>query len=51
MWKLDKGHDDGSLITSLGLRELFIGHDVGHPGFTNVFEPELSKNSSLVFVR
>lgn len=35
--------DRGALITSLGLHDLFvlyvaaIGHDVGHPGFTNTF--------------
>jgi len=42
-WIPDKEFDSGPLITSLGLRDLFviyiaaIGHDVGHPGFTNVF--------------
>ena len=43
MWKPKKQFDSGSLISSLGLRQLFIlyiaaiGHDVGHPGFSNVF--------------
>lgn len=43
MWKHKKQFDSGSLISSLGLRQLFIlyiaaiGHDVGHPGFSNVF--------------
>ena len=43
MWKPKKQFDSGSLISTLGLRQLFIlyiaaiGHDVGHPGFSNVF--------------
>jgi hypothetical protein len=43
MWKPKKQFDSGSLISSLGLRQLFmlyiaaIGHDVGHPGFSNGF--------------
>lgn len=43
MWKSDKIFDSGRLMTSLGLHDLFviyiaaIGHDVGHPGFSNVF--------------
>jgi hypothetical protein len=43
MWKSKKQFDSGSLISTLGLRQLFIlyiaaiGHDVGHPGFSNVF--------------
>ena len=51
-WKLDKEFDSGPLVTTLGLQELFvvyliaIGHDVGHPGFTNVFMA--STSSSLM---
>lgn len=43
MWRVKRKFDSGPLITSLGLRDLFvlyvaaIGHDVGHPGFSNVF--------------
>jgi hypothetical protein len=41
-WK-PKSFNSGSLVSSLGLREMFmlyvaaIGHDVGHPGFSNRF--------------
>ena len=42
-WKLKKRFDKEGIISCLGLREIFIlymaaiGHDVGHPGLTNVF--------------
>jgi hypothetical protein len=42
-WKSNKEFDDGSLATTLRQEEIFvlfiaaIGHDVGHPGFTNYF--------------
>lgn len=43
LWKPKKAFNSGSPISCLGLREVFalyiaaIGHDVGHPGFTNGF--------------
>ena len=52
MWKPKKQFDSGSLISTLGLRQLFIlyiaaiGHDVGHPGFSNVF---MVSNSLFIF--
>ncbi|KAF8155586.1 hypothetical protein B0H34DRAFT_659703 [Crassisporium funariophilum] len=55
LFKPKKAFDNGSLITSLGLRELFalyvaaIGHDVGHPGFTNGFMKNAKTPLSLVF--
>ena len=42
-WRPDKPGDDNALITCLSNHDLFtlyvaaIGHDVGHPGFTNGF--------------
>ncbi|KAK2461203.1 hypothetical protein APHAL10511_006730 [Amanita phalloides] len=42
-WTSKKGFDNGSLVTTLRLEGIFIlfiaaiGHDVGHPGFTNYF--------------
>ncbi|KAF9485013.1 HD-domain/PDEase-like protein, partial [Pholiota conissans] len=54
-WKPAKSFDSGSLIGCLGLRELFIlyvsaiGHDVGHPGFSNIFMKNARTPLSLVF--
>ncbi|KAF8960363.1 hypothetical protein BDZ97DRAFT_1321749 [Flammula alnicola] len=54
-WKPRKAFDGSRLITSLGLRELFIlyvaaiGHDVGHPGFSNMFMKNAKTPLSLVF--
>ncbi|KAJ8514629.1 hypothetical protein ONZ45_g7860 [Pleurotus djamor] len=55
MWRPDKTWDGGPIVTSLGLVELFavyvaaIGHDVGHPGLTNVFMKNARAPLSLVF--
>ncbi|KAF5379076.1 hypothetical protein D9615_005977 [Tricholomella constricta] len=43
MWKSERAFDSGPLVTSLGFHDLFviyiaaIGHDAGHPGFSNLF--------------
>ncbi|KAJ6487764.1 hypothetical protein C8R45DRAFT_827523, partial [Mycena sanguinolenta] len=49
------GSDSGPLVTVLGREELFvlavaaIGHDVGHPGFTNLFMANAAAPLSAVF--
>ncbi|KAG6841493.1 hypothetical protein C0991_010351 [Blastosporella zonata] len=54
-WTFSRPVNDGLLITSLGLHELFvvyiaaIGHDVGHPGFTNTFMKNASTPLSEVY--
>ncbi|KAG6877304.1 hypothetical protein C0993_008729 [Termitomyces sp. T159_Od127] len=54
-WAFRNKSDCGALITSLGLHELFvlyvaaIGHDVGHPGFTNTFMKNASTPLSEVY--
>ncbi|KDR79952.1 hypothetical protein GALMADRAFT_37977, partial [Galerina marginata CBS 339.88] len=54
-WVPEKKFNSGSLMASLGLRELFvlyvaaIGHDVGHPGFTNVFMKNAQAPLSVLF--
>ncbi|KAF8068951.1 hypothetical protein FPV67DRAFT_1414332 [Lyophyllum atratum] len=43
MWKTERAFDSGPLMTTLNHHALFvvyiaaIGHDAGHPGFSNVF--------------
>lgn len=55
MWTPSKPCDSGPLMTSLGLHDLFIiyiaaiGHDVGHPGFTNLFMNNAATPLSVVF--
>ncbi|KAJ7634630.1 hypothetical protein FB45DRAFT_829942 [Roridomyces roridus] len=55
MWKPVQPFDSGPLMTSLGLTDLFIiyiaaiGHDVGHPGFTNLFMNNAATPLSVVF--
>ncbi|KAF9467800.1 hypothetical protein BDZ94DRAFT_1155311 [Collybia nuda] len=54
-WKPQRAFNSGPLITTLGLPELFalyivaIGHDVGHPGFTNLFMKNAETPLSIVF--
>lgn len=55
MWRSKRAFDSGPLITSLGLLDLFviyiaaIGHDVGHPGFSNLFMKNASTPLSEVY--
>ncbi|PPQ66009.1 hypothetical protein CVT24_011953 [Panaeolus cyanescens] len=55
VWKSNRKFNSSSLVTSLGLRELFIlyvaaiGHDVGHPGFTNMFMKNAATPLSVIF--
>ncbi|KIK68464.1 hypothetical protein GYMLUDRAFT_719559 [Collybiopsis luxurians FD-317 M1] len=54
-WSSRHKFDSGPLITCLGLKELFvvyiaaIGHDVAHPGFTNVFMKNAETPLSIVY--
>ncbi|KAL0959604.1 hypothetical protein HGRIS_011311 [Hohenbuehelia grisea] len=54
-WRPDKAWDSGPIVTSLQLVDLFviyvagIGHDVGHPGFTNMFMEKAQSPLSVVF--
>lgn len=54
-WTSRRQFDSGPLITCLGLRELFvvyivaIGHDVAHPGFTNLFMKNAETPLSMVY--
>ncbi|KAF7351360.1 High-affinity phosphodiesterase [Mycena sanguinolenta] len=55
MWLPPRAFDSGPLVTVLGREELFvlavaaIGHDVGHPGFTNLFMANAAAPLSAVF--
>ncbi|KAF9269705.1 HD-domain/PDEase-like protein [Marasmius fiardii PR-910] len=55
MWSTSHAFDSGKLMTCLRPQDLFviyiaaIGHDVAHPGFTNVFMKNAKAPLSLVF--
>ncbi|KAJ7100037.1 hypothetical protein B0H15DRAFT_818452 [Mycena belliarum] len=55
MWRPAPPSATGPLLASLGLNDLFIiyiaaiGHDVGHPGFTNLFMNNAATPLSVVF--
>ncbi|TFK19742.1 HD-domain/PDEase-like protein [Coprinopsis marcescibilis] len=55
LWKSTRKPNGKSLLDLLGLRDIFaiyiaaIGHDVGHPGFTNVFMKNAQTPLSMVF--
>ncbi|KAF8162424.1 hypothetical protein K438DRAFT_1618294, partial [Mycena galopus ATCC 62051] len=55
MWVPPRAFDSGPLVTVLGREDLFvlavaaIGHDVGHPGFTNLFMANAAAPLSAVF--
>ncbi|KAJ3969566.1 hypothetical protein EV361DRAFT_849903 [Lentinula raphanica] len=54
-WASQRKFDSGPLVTCLGLKELFIvyiaaiGHDVAHPGFTNLFMRNAETPLSMVY--
>lgn len=54
-WTSARKFDSGSLVTCLGMKELFvvyiaaIGHDVAHPGFTNLFMRNAETPLSMVY--
>ncbi|KAG6849961.1 hypothetical protein H0H93_003150 [Arthromyces matolae] len=54
-WTSSRSTGSAALVTSLGLHDLFvlyiaaIGHDVGHPGFTNAFMKNASTPLSEVY--
>lgn len=54
-WSPSRPSDSGPLMTILGPADLFvlaiaaIGHDVGHPGFTNLFMANAAAPLSAVF--
>ncbi|KAG6828347.1 hypothetical protein H0H92_008286 [Tricholoma furcatifolium] len=54
-WTSGRRADSGAMIASLGLQDLFvvyiaaIGHDVGHPGFTNAFMKNAATPLSEVY--
>ncbi|KAJ7247910.1 hypothetical protein B0H12DRAFT_1124507 [Mycena haematopus] len=55
MWVPPRAFDSGALVTVLSREDLFvlaiaaIGHDVGHPGFTNLFMANAAAPLSAVF--
>ncbi|KAF9008107.1 HD-domain/PDEase-like protein [Hymenopellis radicata] len=55
MWRTDRIYNSGPPITCLALHDIFIvyiaaiGHDVGHPGFTNNFMKNAQTPLSVVF--
>ncbi|KAJ7204764.1 high-affinity phosphodiesterase [Mycena pura] len=55
LWRSPRAFDSGPLVTALGPIDLFvlmvaaIGHDAGHPGFTNLFMQNAAAPLSTVY--